>query len=99
MDLTAFRFNVGIRTLDAGATINLTLRDQAGNIRGILSRTFDSNAFEQFDARSFLGGLAPGPNDSITIDVVAGGLFVYGVSADNQTNDGAIQDAQKVSGM
>jgi len=94
-DLIAFRFNIGVRTLGSGASISFTLRDQTGNVRRTFAQSYPPNFFQQIDATSFFG-IAPLPNDTLTIDVTAGGAFVYGVTADNRTNDPAIGQAQKV---
>jgi hypothetical protein len=93
-DAVLFRFNVGVRTLSGGATIAITVRDSAGNVLRTLSRTYAPNFFQQTDAATFLGGLTLGPNSSVTIDVVSGSLFLYGATADNRTNDSAIQFAK-----
>ncbi|HYT31733.1 MAG TPA: hypothetical protein VEO37_04000, partial [Thermoanaerobaculia bacterium] len=94
-DLIAFRFNIGVRTLGSGASIAFTLRDQTGNVRRTFAQSYPPNFFQQIDATSFFG-IVPLPNDTLTIDVTAGGAFVYGVTADNRTNDPAIGQAQKV---
>ena len=46
------------------------------------------------DVATFLEGLPLGSNQSITIDVVSGSLFLYGATADNRTNDPALQFAK-----
>jgi hypothetical protein len=95
-DVTSFRFNIGVRTLNAATSITVTVRDTNGNQRKTLTATYPTNFFQQTDAATFLGGLALSANDSITVTVNSGGLIVYGVTADNKTNDPAIQDTQPV---
>jgi hypothetical protein len=95
-DTTAFRYNIGVRTLDNGASIAVTLRDQSGTVRATVTRTYGANFFLQTDAAAFLGGVIPGANDSISVDVLSGSLFLYGATADNRTNDPALQEAEKV---
>ena len=92
-DAVLFRYNVGVRTLAGGATIDITVRDFSGLVLRNLTRTYPSNFFEQKDVATFLGSLPLGPNQSITIDVVSGSLFVYGATADNRTNDPAVNFA------
>ncbi len=96
-DAAAYRLNVGVRTFDGGGTIRITVRDQAGTVRTTLNQAFAPNAFTQMDAATFLQGLVPESSDTITIEVLAGSLFVYGATADNHTGDPAIALAQRVS--
>jgi len=96
LDAANLRFNVGVRAFELGATIQATLRDQAGNVRTTITRVFGPNSFHQTDAASVLGGVAPGPNDTITIDVTEGSLMAYGVTADNQTGDPAITIGRRI---
>jgi hypothetical protein len=92
-DVTAFRLNVGLRTLNAGASITITVRDTNGNLRRTSIASYAPNYFQQTDAASF-AGLAVNANDTITVTVNSGSLMLYGVTADNKTNDPAIEDAQ-----
>lgn len=92
-DVTAFRLNVGLRTLNAGASITITVRDTNGNVRRTSNASYAPNYFQQTDAASF-AGLAVNANDTITVTVNSGSLMLYGVTADNKTNDPAIEDAQ-----
>jgi hypothetical protein len=85
-----------VRTLAGGATIAVTVRNSAGAILRSLSRSYPPNFFQQVDAATFLGSLPPGSNESITIDVVSGSLFLYGATADNRTNDPALQFAKNI---
>jgi hypothetical protein len=95
-DTALFRFNVGVRTLGGGATIAVTVRDSAGTVLRSLSRSYPPSFFQQADVATFLGGLLLGTNQSITIDVVSGSLFLYGATADNRTNDPALQFAKNI---
>jgi hypothetical protein len=95
-DPVLFRFNVGVRTLSTGATIALTVRDSGGAVLRTLTRTYAANFFEQTDVASFLGGLPLAANQSVTVDVVSGSLFLYGATADNRTNDPALDFARNV---
>jgi hypothetical protein len=95
-DPAAFRFNIGVRTFSAGTSIEVTVRDQKGAVRKTLSLSYGPNFFQQFDAGSFLGGLAPNASDTITVFVKDGGLVLYATTADNTTNDPALQDPQPI---
>ena len=95
-DTLLYRYNVGVRTLSGGATVSITVRDSAGLVLRTLTRTYPINYFQQTDVATFLGVLPLGPNQSITIDVLSGSLFVYGATADNRTNDPAVNFARNV---
>ena len=91
-----FRLNVGVRTLGAGASIVITVRDANGSVLRTITRTYLANFFQQTDVASFLGGVALGANQTVTVDVVSGSLFLYGATADNRTNDPAVGFTQNV---
>ena len=95
-DALLFRFNIGVRTLAGGATIAVTVRDAAGTVVRTLSRGYAPNFFQQTDAATFFNGLPLASNQSVTIDVVSGSLFIYGATADNRTNDSSISFARNV---
>jgi hypothetical protein len=89
-DLTRYRFNIGVRALGSGATVDLILRNAAGATRQTSSRTYDVNQFEQLPGHTFLATdlLA---DDSIEVTVSAGSAIVYATTVDNMTNDSSIQ--------
>ena len=89
-DLARTRFNIGVRTLYSGATIQVTLRNSAGVVVRTVTRTYTANYFIQTDAASFVGGPIAG-DESIQISVSSGSAIVYGSTTDNTTNDPAIQ--------
>lgn len=89
-DTTRFRFNVGVRSLGDGATLNLITRNASGTQRHFRSVTYATNFFEQAPGDVF-AGIALQPNDSIEIEVVTGSAIVYATSVDNQTNDSSLQ--------
>lgn len=93
-DPERFRFNVGIRTLEGGAEIDLVVRDAAGNERHRRTVAAGSHHFEQQSAPAFTG-VALLPNDSIEVRVVAGAAIVYATTVDNRTNDSALQVLRK----
>jgi hypothetical protein len=94
-DPATTRFNVGIRTFDAGASLSVTVRNRDGQSIRTFTRIYAPNYFEQQGGTVFLGA-APGPSDSVSITVDAGSAIVYGASTDNKTQDPAMQVARAV---
>jgi hypothetical protein len=94
-DPAATRFNVGLRTFDAGATLSVTIRDRNGQTIRTFTKVYAPSYFEQQAGSVFLGA-APGPSESVAITVTAGSAIVYGASTDNKTQDPAIQVARAV---
>lgn len=93
-DLVRYRFNIGVRTLDAGLTLALTLRSANGTERHRRMITYDANHFEQQPGDLFAG--APlRADDSIELRIVAGSAIVYATTVDNRTNDSSIQIAER----
>ena len=93
-DLTRFRYNVGVRTLAAGAAISVTERSSSGATVRTVTKTYAPHWFEQIDVGTFLGG-QPSPNDSLVVSVTGGSLFVYGSTTDNTTQDPSVQFGRK----
>jgi len=89
-DLTRFRFNVGVRVLEAGATLHLNVRNAAGTTRNLRELIFGEHAFLQQPGDAF-AGIALQNDDSIEIRIASGSAIVYATTIDNQTNDGALQ--------
>jgi pre-peptidase len=94
-DAVLYRFNVGVRTLESGATLTITARNAAGTVTRTLTRTYPPNYFEQRDSASFLNGAPVAANESITIQIVSGSAIVYGATVDNRTNDPSLQLATR----
>ncbi|HEX5134558.1 MAG TPA: hypothetical protein VFW81_04130, partial [Thermoanaerobaculia bacterium] len=94
-DAALYRYNVGVRTLGAGATLSITVRNAAGTVTRTLTRTYPANDFEQRDSAAFLDGPAVAANDTITVQVVSGRAIVYGATIDNRTNDPSMQLARR----
>lgn len=84
------RFNIGVRTLHSGATIQVTLRNAAGVVVRTVTRSYTANYFAQTDAATFVGGPIAG-DESIQISISSGSAIVYGSTTDNTTNDPSIQ--------
>ena len=89
-DVSAFRFNVGLRTLDQPVTVTITVRDSNGNVLHAVTRHYDANVFVQLSAADFLG-FSLGNDQSIEISFTGGGVIAYGATIDNVTNDPSAQ--------
>jgi uncharacterized repeat protein (TIGR01451 family) len=94
-DIGRFRMNIGVRTGPSGAAMIVTRRSAAGAVLQTLTKTYAPNFFEQISGAEFLATAPFGANDSITIQVTSGSAIVYGVTADNTTQDPSIQLATK----
>jgi streptogramin lyase len=93
-DLTRYRFNLGVRTLSAGARASLTLRDASGAILATVSRTFPAAYHEQQPATAFLGVAVLPAGRSISIAMTDGAAIFYGATVDNTTGDPSLQIAR-----
>jgi hypothetical protein len=94
-DTARFRMNIGVRTGPSGAAMTVTRRNAAGTLVQTLTKTYAPNFFEQISGAEFLATSPFGANDSITILMTSGSAIVYGVTADNTTQDPSIQFATK----
>jgi hypothetical protein len=95
-DATAWRFNIGIRTLANGASLTISVRDAAGKELSSLTRSFPANYFQQFGASELLGTNPPA-NASVVFTVTSGSAIVYGSGVKNSTGDAILQIAKGVS--
>ena len=93
-DLTLYRFNIGVRTLDDGATIQLTVRDAAGAERHFEDLVLPANHFSQ-NPGEVVAGTPLRANDSIYVKIAAGSAIIYATTVDNRTNDSSIQVLRK----
>jgi len=93
-DVTRFRFNLGVRTLEGGATATLTLRDAAGVVVESVSRAFPATYHEQQSVGPFLGVSTVPAGGSISIAVTSGAAIFYGATVDNTTGDPSLQIAR-----
>lgn len=96
IDTALYRYNVGVRTLSAGATLSIVVRSAAGTVTRTVTRTYAPSYFEQRDSTAFLEGAVLAANDTITVSVVSGSAIVYGATVDNRTNDPSLQLARRV---
>ena len=92
-DLTNFRMNVGVRTLDANVAMTLTVRDAAGAVAAVVPKFFPATYHEQQAGSVFLNGLPLPAGGSITALVESGSVIVYGATVDNRTGDPSLQIA------
>jgi len=89
-DLTNFRMNIGVRTLDSGATLNVATFDSGGLLKA--SRTlpaYGPNVFDQVPVATFTGA-SPVPLGGyilISFNVFGGRAIVYSSVIDNRTSD------------
>jgi len=85
-DFQRYRFNIGVRTLSAGASMTVTVRDKKGVSRSSFSVAYPGDFFFQLSANAFLG-LSLQPEDSIRFVLTSGRAVVYGATADNTTQE------------
>ena len=94
-DIRAFRLNIGIRTLSAGASMNVTVRDKDGNTVKSTSHTYPATFFTQPTSATFLDGYALTGGETITVNITSGAAILYGATTDNTTNDPSVQFVRK----
>jgi len=93
-DLIRFRFNLGVRTLETGATATLTLHDASGTVVGTVSRTYPAIYHQQQSANAFLDLSALPAGGSIAVSIISGSAIFYGATVDNTTGDPSLQIAR-----
>jgi hypothetical protein len=95
-DPTNFRMNIGVRTLDLGATLLVINIAKDGQSAGtVATKTYPANYFEQVGLQQFLDNLPPSPDGLLAINVTAGSAVIYGSTTDNRTNDSAVTIATR----
>jgi hypothetical protein len=92
-DLTAYRLNIGIRTLGAGASVVFAPRDALGSALPVRQMAFPPSYHLQQSAMQFVGVPVPA-GSSITVTIVSGAAIVYGATVDNTTGDPSLQIAR-----
>jgi hypothetical protein len=90
-DLTNLRLNIGVRTLDVGVTVSISVYNAAGGKVGGTSRTYGPNYFEQVSVAQFVSPSPVPANGRIELYFNAGSAFLYGAITDNKTNDPALR--------
>ncbi|MGH9419668.1 MAG: hypothetical protein ACRD3J_06830, partial [Thermoanaerobaculia bacterium] len=88
-DLTNFRMNIGVRTLDPGAVLDIFTYDSTGVLRGTRTVPYGASVFDQVPVATFTGmsSVPPGGWILITFDTFGGRAFVYSSVIDNRTSD------------
>ena len=89
-DLARYRFNVGVRALDNGATLDVIVRAPTARSAIAARLTYPAHHFEQQPGNTF-AGIALHANDAIEVIVRAGSAIIYGSTVDNATNDSSVQ--------
>jgi hypothetical protein len=89
-DLDHYRFNVGVRTLEEGASVRFRVFGQSGIERQAVIRSWPSEYFEQRPASEMIG-TALLANESVDVEILAGSAIFYGTTTDNRSNDPAVQ--------
>lgn len=95
-DVQRFRLNIGVRTLEQGATLVITVRDKEGLVVKTRTRDYGPVFFEQVGSSNLLEGYALTGGETLTFAVTSGGAFVYGSTIDNTTNDPSVQFARRL---
>ena len=93
-DPLAARLNLGVRSLESGASFLVTVRSKNGAVRNTLNKTYGPTFFEQVSANGFVG-LTLDASDTITFAMIAGKALIYGSQTDNKTQDPSVQFARK----
>jgi uncharacterized protein YjdB len=95
-DLQKFRLNIGVRTLENGVSMNVTVRDRDGAVLNTVAQSFPPTYFKQNGSADFLDGFVLTGGETISIEITAGAAFIYGSTTDNVTNDPSVQFARRV---
>jgi hypothetical protein len=95
-DAAKFRLNIGIRTLDAGAAMNITVRDKDGAVVKTTTKSYGPTFFIQIASSALLDGYLLSGSETISFELTSGSAFLYGSTTDNITNDPSLQLARKI---
>jgi hypothetical protein len=95
-DMNKFRVNIGVRTLDQGVSMVVTIRDRDGATSKTLSKTLSPTYFRQTSSFEFLEGFTLAGGETISFAITSGSAFVYGATTDNVTNDPSMQLARRI---
>jgi uncharacterized protein YjdB len=96
-DAQRFRLNIGVRTLEAGVTMTVTVRDKDGLIvKSVPAKSYGPTFFTQVASAPMLDGYVLTGGETISFNVVSGSAFLYGSTTDNTTNDPSLELAQKI---
>lgn len=93
-DLVSFRLNIGVRSLEAGVSLSVTLRDAAGKTVRSVTRRYAPNLYEQVTASDFVDGTELSGGESMGVEVTQGSAIVFGATGDNRTQDPSLHFAR-----
>jgi hypothetical protein len=93
-DPAAARLNLGVRSLETGASFLITVRSKNGAVRNTVNKTYGSTFFEQVNANSYAGVILDA-SDTITFTMISGKAIIYGSQTDNKTQDPSVQYAKR----
>jgi hypothetical protein len=93
-DPAAARLNLGVRSLESGASFLITVRSKNGSVRNTLNKTYGPTFLEQVNANSYVGVILD-PSDTITFTMISGKAIIYGSQTDNKTQDPSVQYAKR----
>ncbi|HEY0371241.1 MAG TPA: hypothetical protein VGD79_04535 [Thermoanaerobaculia bacterium] len=93
-DLTRYRFNIGVRAMESGASLEIVVRSADGTERNRRVADYTEHQFEQVPGNTF-AGIALTADDALEVIVRAGSAIVYGSTVDNATNDSSVQILEK----
>jgi hypothetical protein len=93
---TRFRLNIGVRTLEQGVDLTLTVRNKDGVVVKTATKSFGATFFRQIGSAEILDGYVLVGGETITVQITSGSAFVYGSTTDNTTQDPSVQFAKKV---
>ncbi len=94
-DFAKFRLNIGIRSLELGVALTVTVRDKDGLVVKTTDKTFGPTFFTQPGSASFLDGYALSGGETLTFTINNGSAIIYGSTTDNTTNDPSLQLVHK----
>jgi len=96
-DAAKFRLNIGVRTLENGAAMNITVRDKDGIVVKSTTKSFGPTFFTQPASSQMLDGYVLVGGETISFQITSGTAFIYGSTTDNTTNDPSVQLARNPS--
>jgi hypothetical protein len=96
-DLAAFRFNIGVRTLDTDASMTFTVREASGAVVATVARSFPAIYHIQQGASELLERATLPAGGSVTVALDSGNAILYGATVDNTTGDPSLQIARPTS--
>lgn len=95
-DLTNFRMNIGVRTLNAPVTLRVSLLNATGTLQTTRTVSYPANYFEQVPVATFTGAptIPPGGWIEVGVTTFPGKAFAYSSVIDNRTSDSTFRMAE-----